>query len=344
MIHWALLFLLAGISSFVLTDVLRRYALKKDLLDRPNQRSSHVVPTPRGGGVAIVVVFLACLIVLFLFDSISLRLLIALFGAGGWVALIGFVDDHGHIQVHWRLMAHVAAAIWALIWLGGLPPMILFGHLIDIGWLGHGLAAVYLVWLLNLYNFMDGIDGIAGIEAITVSLGGGVLYLLSPNSSSEWLVPIMFLTAVVGFLFWNFPRAKIFLGDAGSGFIGLILGALSIHSAWVNPRLFWGWVILLGVFVVDATITLLRRIARGERFFEAHRSHAYQNASRKFESHKIVSLLVGAINLLWLLPVAIVVGLGWLDGLIGVALGYFPLVLLAVRLNAGANEVHEGSL
>ncbi len=186
---------------------------------------------------------------------------------------------------------------------------------------------------------MDGIDGIAGIEALTVCLGGMVLYLLSIAADTEWNILMLLLVSVAGFLFWNFPRARIFMGDAGSGFIGLMLGILSIQAAWMDPSLFWGWVILLGTFVVDATLTLLRRIGRGERFFDAHRSHAYQYASRKYGSHAKVALAIGLVNMGWLLPVAIVVGQGWLDGLLGVILAYSPLIWLAFHFNAGASEL-----
>ncbi len=131
----------------MLTGFLRRYALKKNLLDVPNTRSSHLLPTPRGGGMAIVLIFLAGLIVLAVVDVLPSVLLIALMGAGGWVALIGFVDDHNHIPARWRFLAHLAGAVWALAWLGGLPPLQLFGYMLDMEWLGHGLATVYLVWL-----------------------------------------------------------------------------------------------------------------------------------------------------------------------------------------------------
>ena len=133
------------------------------------------------------------------------------------------------------------------------------------------------------------------------------------------------------------------MGDAGSGFLGIVLGVLSLQAGWIAPELFWGWVILLGVFVVDATWTLLRRLLRGERVYEAHRSHAYQYASREFGRHLPVTLAVGAINLAWLLPIAAWVGLGGLDGLLGVAIAYAPLVGLALRFRAGEPEVRETS-
>ncbi len=332
--------LLIAALSLVLTGLLRRYALSHSLMDIPNERSSHTIATPRGGGVAIVITFLGALVCLMWLAPDHQAELIALLGAGALVAWIGFMDDHGHIAARWRLLAHFTGAGWALVWLGGLPPLIVFGVTLDLGWMGHLLAMVYLVWLLNLYNFMDGIDGIAGIEAVSVCLGGAVLYGLSRGGGFEWVLPVLLLAAVAGFLFWNFPKARIFMGDAGSGFIGIVLGVLSIQRL-VAPALFWGWVILLGAFVVDATVTLVRRVLRGERFYEAHRSHAYQYVSRKYGAHQPVSLAYGGINLFWLMPIAVLVTAGWLDGVLGVVIGYVPLVWLALRFKAGAGDLQE---
>ncbi|AHD13438.1 glycosyl transferase [Pseudomonas sp. FGI182] len=325
------------IMSLVMTAGLRRYALARSVIDVPNARSSHTVPTPRGGGVAIVLTFLLAMVGLMLSGAEQIRILLALGGAGALIAVIGFMDDHGHIAARWRLLGHFIAAAWMLGWLGGLPPLLLFGWTLDLGWLGGALAAFYLVWLLNLYNFMDGIDGIASIEAITACLGAAWLYWLGGLSGAA-VLPLLLAAAVAGFLYWNFPPAKIFMGDAGSGFIGIVLGGLSLQAAWVSPPMFWCWLILLGVFIVDATYTLVRRLLRGDKVYEAHRSHAYQFASRKYGKHLPVTLTVAVLNLCWLLPVAYcVVQLG-LDGALGVVIAYVPLVALAVRYRAGDLE------
>ena len=330
-----------AVLAWILTAQLRRYALARSLMDIPNARSSHSLPTPRGGGVAIVIAFLLGLGVAFFAGlGIPAELFYALLGAGLGVALLGFLDDHGHIAARWRLLGHFVAAAWALYWLGGLPPLVIFGGLMQLSWIGHVLAAFYLVWLLNLYNFMDGIDGIASVEAICVCVGGALLYLLLGKPDLA-LLPLMLAAAVAGFLYWNFPPARIFMGDAGSGFLGIVLGIMSIQAGWVDQTLFWSWVILLGVFVVDATFTLLRRLLRGDKVYEAHRSHAYQYASRQFGRHLPVTLAVGAINLAWLLPIALLVGTGRVDGAIGVVLAYAPLVLLAIRFHAGELEVSQ---
>lgn len=335
------LFIVVGLLSYGLTGLMQRSTFSRKLIDIPNERSSHSTPTPRGGGVAIVITFLAALSVLALFDQISSRSFLAMCGAGIWVALIGFLDDRGHIPALWRLLSHFFAAIWALVFLNGLPPLLFFDMSMDLGWLGNMLAVLCLVWLLNLYNFMDGIDGIAGIEAVTVSLAGVILYLISPLDGYEWLTLLLLAITVLGFLIWNFPRAKIFMGDAGSGFIGIVLGIFSIQAAWAAQELLWGWVILLGAFITDATVTLVRRVMRGEKFYEAHRNHAYQYAARKYGSHVSISLAFGVINLFWLLPIAILVVAGWMDGMTGIMIAYFPLIWLAFKYKAGARELQE---
>ena len=328
--------------AWILTGSLRRYALSRSLMDIPNERSSHSIPTPRGGGVAIVLSFLFGLSLLFYFGLTSKSVFVSFVGAGLIVALTGFIDDHGHIAARWRLLAHFGAATWGLYWLGGLPPLYFLGLEMDLGWFGNALAAIYLVWLLNLYNFMDGIDGIAGIEAITVCLGGVVLVWVSEfNALANYAYILGLSLAVLGFLVWNFPPAKIFMGDAGSGFLGITLGLFSIASAHIDPALFWGWLILLGVFIVDATVTLIRRVLHGQAFYEAHRSHAYQYLSRKLASHRSVSMGTGVINLVWLLPIAAACVLGYVDGIAGVFIAYAPLLMLAFWLKAGNEQQQE---
>lgn len=325
------------VFSFALTHVLRRYALHKSLLDIPNGRSSHTLPTPRGGGVAIVISYLVALVWMLWAGLMGRDLFLAMFGAGALIAALGFLDDHGHIAARWRLLGHFFAAAWALFWLGGLPAISVFGMTLEPGLIVNVLTAFYLVWLLNLYNFMDGIDGIASVEAICVCVGAAIIYALSGVATLVWL-PILLACAVAGFLLWNFPPAKIFMGDAGSGFLGIMLGCLSLQGAWISSQFLWVWLILLGVFIVDATVTLIRRLVRGDKVYEAHRSHAYQFASRRFGKHLPVTSAVGVINLCWLLPVAMCVARFGLDGALGVIIAYAPLLALAVIFKAGALE------
>lgn len=333
---WWFLLAVAG-ASVLLTWAVRHYALGRSLVDVPNGRSSHTLPTPRGGGLAIVLSFVFALPVLMIMGGLPWSLAWPLLGAGAFTALIGFLDDHGHIAARWRLLAHFLAAAWAMYWMNGLPPVDLMGTEFNLGYLGNVLAAFYLVWMLNLYNFMDGIDGIASVEAISVCLGACLIYWLSGSLTMVW-PPLLLSMAVLGFLCWNFPPARIFMGDAGSGFLGITLGVFSIQAAWSSPRFLWVWLILLAVFIVDSTFTLMRRLLRGDKVYEAHRSHAYQFASRRFGRHLPVTLAVLVINVLWLLPIAIAVGLLGLDGIVGVVLAYLPLLFLAFKFRAGDLE------
>jgi len=338
------LFMVALLLTGLLTGWLRRYALAASLIDIPNARSSHQLPTPRGGGLSIVIVFLLGLLALFGLDVLPSSALWALSAAGLIVAITGFLDDHGHIAARWRLLVHFGAAAWGLYCLGGLPPMILpvpgFDVVtLELGWLGQLLAVLYLVWLLNLYNFMDGIDGLASIEAITVSVGAALLYALQIEVSALWTAPVLLAITVSGFLVWNYPPAKIFMGDAGSGFLGIILGLLSIQAAWFNPLFLWSWLILLAVFITDATWTLFRRLLRGDKVYQAHCSHAYQYAARCYGSHKKVTLAVAVINLTWLLPLALAVGLKHINAGLGLLLAYLPLILLVIIFRAGQKEL-----
>lgn len=342
------MFLLVGLvfgvclGAWWLTGRARRYAVARRLLDIPNPRSSHVVATPRGGGVAIVLAVLAGLLGAGFLGAVEWPLIAGLAGSGAVVASVGFLDDHGHVARRWRLIAHVVGAAWVLLWIGPLPPGLLFGSVAGAGWFAYGIAGVYIVWLLNLTNFMDGIDGLAAVEVITVSLSGVVLYQLTVPGERDWLPALLLAAGAAGFLAWNWPPAKIFMGDAGSGFLGLMLSALSLQAASVAPQLFWSWVILLGVFIVDATVTLMRRTLRGDRFYDPHRTHAYQHAAQRWGTHRRVTLSVAAVNLAWLLPIALLVARGTLAGMIGAVIAAAPLVVVALWLGAGRPQTSPG--
>ncbi|WP_133127070.1 MraY family glycosyltransferase [Legionella nagasakiensis] len=326
--------------SFILTGLVRQYALSKKILDVPNQRSSHTLPTPRGGGMAFLIGFLMAVFILAYIELISYSEAVALIGSGLWIALLGFLDDHGHIPARWRLVGHFIAVGFAVHWLGGMPAFALGPWSLSSGLLLNFLAVICFVWLVNLYNFMDGINGLAGMEAVCVCLGGALLYLLA-GYPGQAILPVVLATAVAGFLPWNFPVARIFMGDAGSGFLGLMIGILSIEAATVDSLFLWCWLILLGVFIVDATLTLLRRMMQGDKLYEAHRSHAYQQATHRYHSHVLVTCTVLMLNVFWLLPIAIAVVKGYVSGFIGLSIAYLPLILLASRLGAGKKNLPD---
>lgn len=334
--YW--IYFLIFLASFLLTAIFRSYAIKKSILDVPNERSSHCSPTPRGGGVAIVITFMMLLIYAYLIRAIPFTHFISFSLVGFFVAAIGFMDDRNNLPARWRLLGHFLAAVWGLFWLGGLPHLEFFGIEVQLGAIGYVLAVLYLVWMLNLYNFMDGIDGLASLEAICVCGGMCIAYLLV-GVYELIVLPLSLAMAVMGFLFWNFPPAKIFMGDAGSSFLGILLGLLSLQAAWHSPKFLWCWLILLGVFIVDATVTLCCRFFRGAKIYEAHRSHAYQFASRRFGKHLPVSLGVCVINIFWLLPLTLSVALSLMDGATALVIAYIPLIFLAFFFDAGKSEI-----
>jgi Fuc2NAc and GlcNAc transferase len=321
--------------GFVLTLLIQKSALRTNRLDIPNERSSHTSPTPRGAGLAVVVAFLLGLVALLVDKSISDDVFLAIALPGLIVAIIGLLDDRGRLtSAKWRLVGHFVCALLAVWLVGGLPELPLANATIDFGLAGDITAVVYLVWMLNLFNFMDGIDLITGVQTVTTSAGVAML-LLASTESDFWKVFVVITASILGFLFFNLPPAKIFLGDVGSGFIGFITAVISLAIAKDEPLVAWAMIILLGVFVTDATVTLLRRLLSREHVYVAHRTHAYQHLSKKLNRHLPVSLGVGAINLLFLLPIAWLVAESKIIPIFGLLIAYAPLVIVAAFLNAG---------
>lgn len=329
----AVLVLLSAGLSWWLTGRLRDYALKHDVMDVPNARSSHQQPTPRGGGLAIVVSFSLALLVLFFLAVIPGHLLLALLLGGGMIAGIGYRDDHRSVSAGVRMIIHATAVLLALVLLNVWDLVYPWNPWLP-GWMNVPLWTVAIVWLLNLYNFMDGIDGIAGVEAVFVAASIALFVFLS-QPSGIFLLPLLLATSVLGFLAWNWPPATIFMGDVGSAYLGFVLGVLMVVSPDVLSIPVWSWVVLLGVFLVDATYTLLRRVSTGQQWYSAHCSHAYQIASRRWRSHQAVTVLVLVINILWLCPLAFVLMTQEQYRILLIFLAFLPLLVGVYVLKAG---------
>lgn len=325
---------LVAAASALLTGMMRRYALGRDMLDVPNHRSSHTTPTPRGGGLSIVLLALLGTVLAGTFGLLPPAATVALAGGGCVVAAIGFVDDRWNLPARWRLLAHLAAAAWLIAWLGELPPLRLAGA--EVPWNGvtMALAALFVVWLTNLYNFMDGIDALAAVQAVTVAAPTAFLLHLG-GATGLALVPAVYAAAALGFLAWNLPPAKVFMGDAGSGFLGFSFAALALATHAQGVLTLWAWLILLGVFIVDATVTLVRRMVTGQPWYKAHRDHAYQHAARAHQGHGAVAGTTAAINLCWLAPLAAWSAAAPEWGIALLLLAWLPLLVLAVRYKAG---------
>jgi Fuc2NAc and GlcNAc transferase len=300
------------------TSLVRHYAIARSITDIPNGRSMHTVPTPRGGGLAIFAVVSAFVALQTLLGVLDRDVGIGLLGGGGLIALVGWIDDHGHLRAKWRAVAQFVGAVWFVFWVGAPQSVWLGAWSFPLGWGAPFVAVVGLMWLTNLFNFMDGIDGIAAGEAVSVGTVGGLL-LLAAGAPGLAGTALLVAAASLGFLLWNWAPARIFMGDVGSGFLGFMLGALAIASDQAGGVPLVVWLLLMGVFVFDATVTLLRRLLR-ERFYEAHRRHAYQRAVAAGASHGAVTGLVLVLNAL----LAIAAGIGWARP------EHLPLAILAV--------------
>ncbi len=306
----------AAILSWLLASRVRLYALDR-LLDIPNERSSHSSPTPRGGGLAIAFTALGGIILAAMWKWIDWNLAIALTGGGSMIAAVGWIDDHRNLPALVRFAVQFLSAAWAMFWLGGLPALTVGSTQLSLGIAGIPLGVIGIVWAINLYNFVDGIDGLAAGEAVTTGMIGGLI-LLAMGHYGLAMVSLLIAAANAGFLPLNWAPAKLFMGDVGSGMLGYLFAVLAIASenAGAVPLLIW--VLLLGAFVFDATVTLCRRIAHGERWYHAHHSHAYQRMVQAGRSHAQVSSMILAINfalaalaiVAWLLPTFFMVAIG----------------------------------
>jgi len=324
----ALAFLLACLGTRVLVGVLTRRAI----LDRPNERSSHSVPVPRGGGLAVVAAVAAGWIWLLAVDGAG-------DGAGGadlWRRLvplaaalalgaISFVDDLRSLGAGVRLGVQalaVAAGLWALDGRGALAA-------VAPAWIDLPLTALGWLWFVNLYNFMDGIDGITGTETVSIGVGLAGLAFLGIAPAEVAPAAALLVAAAVGFLVWNWHPARIFLGDVGSVPLGYLLGFLLVGLAGTGIVGLVAALLLPLVYVVDATLTLGRRVARGENPAQAHREHVYQRAVIAGASHSAVCLRIAVAN-------AALVALAWFaaphEPLIALPVGAVVVVLLFVAL------------
>lgn len=336
---FTLLSVVLVVASAVITRQLIVNSHRFSKMDIPNERSSHITPTPRGGGIAFVATSLIGFLLLLLNNGLNRTDLLALCCAGSIVAIAGHLDDRQKISgATVRLVLHAISAIILVIGVGIPSELALLDRTVNTGIVGSILGVVYLVWLLNLFNFMDGTDGIAASEAIFVALAGAFLNFHVLSDTNHSAASVILAASTFGFILYNWSPAKIFMGDVGSGYLGIVIGGLSLMAANQDPELLWVWIILLAVFVSDATVTLIRRLLRKQKPHVAHRSHAYQHLAIRLNSHAKVALLVLAVNIAWLLPIAFLVADKQLAGTTGVIIAYVPLLVAALAFGAGKDS------
>ena len=307
MLFWVGYALALTVLSAAATRWVAGWLRARTVLDMPNDRSSHAVPTPRGGGIAVVVTLaVGATVVLLTRPDLSAGLARTVLLAALALAVLSWIDDLRGLRAGIRLLAHLGACavgVWALpgpIFLGWLP-----------GWADAVLAVLIWAGFLNFYNFMDGIDGITGVETVGIGLGLTAVALILPADSLPLAGPLALAATAAGFLVWNWAPARLFMGDVGSVPLGYLLGWFLL---FVAAKGYWApAVILPAYYLADAGLTLLRRAARREKFWHAHKEHFYQRAvARRLGAgrnrpiaHRQISGAIACIN-----AVLIVLALG----------------------------------
>ena len=342
---------IVSLISFALVAVLTlgviKFAPRLGLVDIPVARSAHSIPKPLGGGVALAVPYFLCVTWLSANGVVSDSLQAYL--ACLFIMLLGFYDDR------WRLASRVRLPLQLL--LGFVAVRSIGVATVDFGFFMLAdpyvltlLAVLSIVWLANLTNFMDGIDGIAGSQLLSTSLSCILLLLVWESGGTKvvsgnialdaiLILSTVLVASALGFLLWNWSPARLFMGDAGSGFIGFSLGLLALETLVSQRMSVWSWVLLLGVFIADTAVTLAARIVRGAIWYEGHSQHAYQILARRLESHGRVVLLLLSVNFFWLLPLAWLAGILSDYGVLFAIIGLLPLLVVCYRLGAGRAEV-----
>lgn len=275
--------------SFVGVWIYRKIALQVKIIDVPNERSSHTVPTPRGAGVAVAGAwFFAIGYMYFVGDTISSSLFYALL-SGAILAITGIIDDIWSISPKIRLLAQVFAASVALFFLGGLQKVDLGFYVIESIWILTPLAFIAIIWFINLFNFLDGIDGYLGSEVFFITIFTGIYFMNGYALATA--------AVTLGFLFMNWPKAKIFMGDVGSTLLGFNIAVLALYFQNEEISSLLIWVMLSSLFWFDATLTLFRRYRNRENLLQAHRKHAYQRIVQAGFSHQKTLLYSFLINI-----------------------------------------------
>lgn len=285
--------------SFVLTLIVKVWAVKKAILDLPNERSSHMIPTPRGGGIAIAVTWFFSIIVLLFLHKVRQSLFLALL-CGLPISIVGLVDDVINISPKVRLFVQIISAVMALFFLGGLNVVDIGGIHLSLPFLFSVFAVIGIVWFTNLFNFLDGIDGYISTEVIFV---GFAFFLLFGK-----VLPAQLAVITLGFLLLNWQPAKIFMGDVGSTLLGFSIGVFAVYYQRNEDSSIIIWLMLTSLFWFDASLTLYRRWRNGETLSKAHKKHAYQRIVQSGFSHQktvIFSLVINIfiMGLVWLVKI-----------------------------------------
>lgn len=316
------------VATLLGTRAFARFAVANGIVANPNFRSLHERPMPRAGGIVFSSTFLLTAGALGWALETDPLLMSTLLGGGAAAALFGLLDDLVQLRSVTQLGAQAVLAAFALASGGGEP-------VVDMPWAPRWLDMLFnwagFVWLLNAYNFMDGVDGMAAAGSVFFSLTVILLLRLSGADPTLTAFLAVFAASVLAFAFLNWPPASIFMGSAGSYFLGYSYCALMAYTASRGYLSFWAWLVILGYFVGDTTTTTVLRMFVSERWYGAHRSHAYQNLARVWRSHTRVVVGVTLYHALWLLPLVLWMTFSPKVTPVAVALALGPVVVWTLR-------------
>jgi UDP-N-acetylmuramyl pentapeptide phosphotransferase/UDP-N-acetylglucosamine-1-phosphate transferase len=296
---WFLSILIGLIPMFataIATGLFLKILRRKNIFDHPNERSSHKNPTPRGAGIPVILVIIFTWVSLYLsgnaFDKHPIFWVVVAGSLG--LGFISWIDDSkGGISPTYRLLVQLLVVSLSIAFLP--KEEMIFQGLVPI-WIDRLIAGLALLWFTNLYNFMDGIDGISGAKAVTIGLGIFLISIISDSVINIGLPGLCVASVAIGFLFWNWQPAKVFLGDVGSIPLGYLIGWLLLYLAIQGH---WAEALLLpAYYLADTTITLVKRLAHRKKPWVAHRDHAYQVAVTFGNSHAKVSIMISLVGIL----------------------------------------------
>jgi len=312
MVHFLTVFVCVALISMSATAMVLKYLIKKAIYDLPNERSSHTIATPRGGGIGILIaVFPALLLTQWISQTPIAAYQPVLFCAFG-LALLSWLDDLKNLGPLIRFATQIAAVTFCLYFipaneggfLGGFIPLWAEKIILGIGW----------VWFINLFNFMDGIDGISGVEIISIAAGIILIAVLAQLNLEYIHAGLILAGGAAGFLRWNWHKAKVFMGDVGSVPLGFLLGWLLISLA--GEGFVIAGIIISLYYLMDATLTLIKRALRGEKVWQAHREHYYQKATQAGRTHDWVVIRIAIVNVALLICVWVSFTLSMTAGLV----------------------------
>jgi Fuc2NAc and GlcNAc transferase len=316
------------VASTALSLIYKKIATDLNILSVKNHRTLHYIPTPRGGGIVFSLLSILAIFLIFWNWQLTEELLLALVVGGFTATLSGFVDDIKNIRARFKLIIQFSLACWVVFCL-------YFGELLSLGltplYITIPILLLIMVWMMNAYNFIDGIDGMAASGSIFISMALALVLFLTDGPIEIIAIFILMTSTIIGFILFNWPPATLFMGDAGSVFLGYTFGVLLLFTVLNNDISIWVWLTVFGYFFADTMVTQIIRVVLLKKWYLAHRSHAYQNLARITESHLKVTSGVILYNIIWILPLTIWSALQPEMEILAAILAITPAVVVAYK-------------